>query len=190
MSDQSLESTSENISLQGTNSQIQVPYEAALNKAFDKLNSQILIFLLAYLVLIIGLNITTGSIPESIVNLLYMIPLLGIIAYGWSRKRTIVQDPSAKGIKIQAFRVSGQGYVAGRSGGQANTTANEDIQVSVGLVSNRARVVGQDLQVNHDLTSQQVVVSDLFSSLNPSLQREAIRFMMSLADRQDTMKDE
>jgi hypothetical protein len=57
------------------------PYEAALNKAFDKLTSEILIFLLAYTILLIGLAVFGSGIATQFRNLLYIIPVLGVVAY-------------------------------------------------------------------------------------------------------------
>ena len=73
------ENDSVNIPVSGRNEGLirSVPFEPALLKAFDKLTNEILIFLLAYVILLIGLGVFADELSETLKNLLYIIPIMG-----------------------------------------------------------------------------------------------------------------
>ena len=71
------------INVRNENSGSFVPYERVLAKAFDKLTSEILIFLLAYTILLIGLLYFGINIPDTWRNFFYLIPVIGVLAYIW-----------------------------------------------------------------------------------------------------------
>src|SRR5436305_7829631 len=74
------------------------PYEVPLTKAFDKLTSQIFLFLLAYVILLIGLAVFGSNLAVTLRSLFYILPILGIAAYLWQQQRAIVKDGKDRGI--------------------------------------------------------------------------------------------
>jgi hypothetical protein len=86
------------------------PYEGALNIAFNRLTSEILIFLLAYTILLIGVVVFGAGLPTELRTLLYIIPILGVVAYVWLQKRTIVKKAAAGNVDV----VSGLALKGGR----------------------------------------------------------------------------
>src|SRR5688572_2568702 len=95
------------------------PYEALLTRAFDKLTSQIFIFLLAYVILLISLSVFSPQLTTTLRTLLYLIPALGVIAYIWLRRREIVKGAKQQGIDVKAGIVSGSARVTGARGANA-----------------------------------------------------------------------
>src|SRR5215470_16459936 len=91
----------------GGNSNRSAPFEAPLTKAFDKLTSEIFIFLLAYVILLIGLAIFGSELANTLRNLLYLIPVLGVMAYVWLQQRKIVNVAKEQGINVKAGIVGG-----------------------------------------------------------------------------------
>src|SRR5437016_2686080 len=87
------------------------PYEVPLTRAFDKLTSQIFLFLLAYVILLIGLAVFGSQLADTLRNLFYVIPVLGVLAYVWLRQRKIVQVAKNNGIDVRAGIVSGSARV-------------------------------------------------------------------------------
>src|SRR5215471_467913 len=150
----------------GTN--VDLPYEVALNKALDKLTSEILIFLLAYMILVIALVTLRGSIPEGLRVLLYVIPILGILGYAWLRKRTVIREPRAGGVSVNALFVK-DAYVGGVRGGRSGESGPVD--VSVGIATGRGAVVGVDeTNASDDLKYLQ----GIFHQLTESHRRQLI----------------
>lgn len=121
-----------------------LPYQVALNKAFDKLTSEVLIFLLAYTILVVAVLFLREHIPHTFAILLYLIPLLGILAYGWLRKKTIVRDPAAAGIRVRALLVGGKGQVFGVKGPGSVQGEHGHVNVAAGVVRGDGQVVGID----------------------------------------------
>src|SRR5438876_1425239 len=85
-----------------------VPYEVPLTRAFDKLTSQIFIFLLAYVILLIGLAVFGSGLIVTLRSLLYILPVLGVIAYLWQQRKTIRRDGEDRGIDVKAGKITGQ----------------------------------------------------------------------------------
>lgn len=78
------------------------PYEALLTKAFDKLTSEVFIFLLAYVMLLLGLAMFGSLLAGTIRNVLYILPVLGVLSYVWLQQRVMVKKAAEKGIKLKA----------------------------------------------------------------------------------------
>jgi hypothetical protein len=115
------------------------PYETALNKALDKLHSEVLIYLLAYLILLIGLSVYGTAISTTLRNLLYIIPILGVLAYSWSKKRSAVKK---SGVNVAAGIARSGAYVGGIRG---DARYSEPVDVKAGIASGHAQVVGVDV---------------------------------------------
>ncbi len=77
------------------------PYEGVLLKAFDRLTSEIFIFLLAYVILIIGLSFFNVAMTNTLITLLYLIPILGVVSYAWLRQRALVNDAKEHGVNVK-----------------------------------------------------------------------------------------
>jgi hypothetical protein len=123
-------------------SQTTIPYEAALGKAFDRLTSQIFIFLLAYTILLAGLAFLGSGISESIRTLLYIIPVLGVLAYGWEQKRKIAKEAADHGVRLGVLFASDRAYVGGVRGSAGGEPQN--VSLGAGVVRGDAQVVGVD----------------------------------------------
>jgi len=94
------------------------PYQKVLAKAFDKLTSEILIFLLAYTILLIGLLFFGSHIPNTWRNLLYLIPILGVLAYIWlnqisMRRYAEERDFNLRDMKLTTIVTKDNAYVGG-----------------------------------------------------------------------------
>jgi hypothetical protein len=124
------------------NSQLSAPYEAVLMRALDKLTSQIFIFLLTYTMLLIGLAAYGAEIAAWLRNLLYIIPILGVLAYVLLQQRRLARKAAAHGVQVRAGIVKDSAYVAGIRGIAREFLDN--VRVSVGWVSGEAQVVGVD----------------------------------------------
>jgi hypothetical protein len=158
---------------------VDLPYEVALNKALDKLTSEILIFLLAYMILVIALVMLRGSIPDGLRVLLYVIPILGFVGYAWLRKRTVIREPRSSGVSVKALFVK-DAYVGGVRGAGRGAEAGA-VDVSVAVATGRGTVVGVDqTNVADDLKYLQ----SIFHQLTESHRRQVITSASQLLDRQ------
>jgi len=162
----------------GTN--VDLPYEVALNKALDKLTSEILIFLLAYMILVIALVVLRGSIPEGLRVLLYVIPILGISGYAWLRKRTVIREPRSGGVSVKALFVK-DAYVGGVRGVGRGGEAGA-VDVSVGIATSRGTVIGVDQTSTADDLKY---LQSIFDQLTESHRRQVITSASQLLDRQN-----
>jgi|GEM_PF-2290360 len=158
------------------------PYESTLNKAFDKLTSEIFIFLLAYMILVIGLVVFGKGIPSGLRALLYIIPVLGILSYGWGRKRTVIQEPRASGIRVRALWVKG-GYVGGVRG--PDTFQDGDVDIAGAVVSKDGIVVGRDSGGDSTDEASRYLLS-IFESLNENDRGELIQHALHIKHKQDS----
>jgi hypothetical protein len=152
------------------------PYETALNSAFNKLTSEIFVFLLAYTILLIALTALARNIPPMLRLLLFVIPVLGIIAYGWLKKRAAVRNPHAQGVRVRAGIVGSKGYVGGvRGPGQVPTGG---LDVRGGIVSSGV-LVGVD-QANRDQGSAANFLVNIFEGLPSEDQSAVVRYALEL----------
>lgn len=99
-----------------TNAPSPAPFEGALNTAFNKLTSQILIFLLAYVILLIGVAVFGAGIESRLLSLFYILPILGVTAYVWLQRRQYVSQPVERNVKLIGGITRGGSTVVGESG--------------------------------------------------------------------------
>lgn len=159
---------------------MKLPYETALNKAFDKLTSEIFVFLLAYMILVIALVTLRASIPDGVRALLYVIPILGVTGYAWLRKRTVIREPQAGGVSVKALFVK-DAYVGGVRGvGPASDAGAVD--VSVGVAAGGGTVVGVDRGNEADDLRY---LSSIFHQLTDSHRRQLIMSASQMLERQN-----
>ena len=163
------------------------PYSEVLAKAFDKLTSQILIFLLAYVILLIGLATLGSQLAPTIRNLLYMIPLLGVAAFVFERRQKIVRDGRQKGIDINARNVSGSASVIGVRG--ATNDLPENVTLRVGRARDKAVVHGVEYAGVSDLDAEpadsgEQYLLNLFKRLNEDNRSELIATAQRMKKKQ------
>lgn len=118
------------------------PYEAVLMRALEKLTSQIFIFLLAYTMLLIGLAVAGTEMTAWLRNLLYIIPILGVLSHVLLQQRRVARKAAAHGVQVRAGIVKDSGYVAGIRGIAQGFLDN--VRVGAGWVSGEAQVIGVD----------------------------------------------
>ena len=119
------------------------PYERVLSKAFDKLTSEILIFLLAYTILLVVLVWIGHNLNTWLLTLFYIIPILGLITYVWLKKRDITRREQEREVRVKVRRAEGEAYVGGERGSFQNISGST--MVKAGDVSDKAHVIGRDI---------------------------------------------
>jgi hypothetical protein len=161
------------------------PYEAVLVKAFDRLSSQILIFLLAYTVLLVVLALSGSALVGILSTLLTLLPVLGVTAYLWLRRLEIVHQGAEQGIDVRAGLVSGRARVTGVSGASAGTSVPENLTVRAGLARHDARVTGVEYSQRESAATDVAYLTGLFARLTSANQRRLISHVQQLLDEQE-----
>jgi hypothetical protein len=177
-----------------SSSSIVLPYEGALLKAFERLTSEIFIFLLAYVILIIGLTFLDATMTDTLRNLLYIIPILGVVAYTWLRQRNIVRDAKEhgvdlkEGVRVSVGKASGKADIGGftASGGPVDGGPVHSIDVSVKRAEDQARIRGMEyIQANTTQPSvDEGYLANLFEKLNDINRRHLIDQAQKLLTKQ------
>jgi hypothetical protein len=120
--------------------QADAPYEGALNIALNKLTSEVLLFLLAYTILLIGMAVFGSGLAIELRTLLYVIPILGVVAYAWLQKRAIEKRKAAGNVIVESAVARKGAEVIGERGtgqGRGNTTVGS-------LYASNSRVIGRE----------------------------------------------
>jgi hypothetical protein len=118
------------------------PYETALNIAFNRLTSQILIFLLAYVILLIGIAVLGAGIETRLLTLLYIIPILGVVAYVWLQRRSVPNVPE-RNVDVSSLVAKDDSLVAGEIGDYGASSG--DTKVSA-LFTSGSTVAGRMIE--------------------------------------------
>lgn len=106
--------------------------------AFQKLSSEVLIFLLAYVILIIGMEFFASGAAAQLRGLFYLIPILGAGGYVLLEKRKVrPYGISAAGVYVSGATVEGVRGDPGRVGGP--------VSARVGVANKGATVRGVDM---------------------------------------------
>jgi hypothetical protein len=171
------------------------PYEDALIKAFDRLTSEIFIFLLAYFILIVGLSFLNVRLTDTLRNLLYIIPILGVVAYLWVRQHELVRDAKKhgvdvkEGVRVDAGNVSDDAVITGVSGAGEGPIGNVD--VAVRRASNRAIITGIDYaQADaHSPSEEERYLVKLFRQLDVTSRDRLIAQAQKLRKKQNPADD-
>lgn len=160
------------------------PYEYVLIKAFDKLTSQVFIFLLAYLILVIGLAVFAPQLTNEVRTILYVLPVLGIGAYLWQQQRSLASQAKRHGINVMAGITTGEARVTGVRLASGSDGQPHDVSVGVGLASGRSRVEGAVIgQEDTDkLASDSQYLLETFKQLGPQKRRKVIASAQKLLD--------
>lgn len=172
------------------------PYEAPLTKAFDKLTSQVFIFLLAYVILLIGLAVFGSEMATTLRNLFYIIPILGVVAYLWLRQSEIAKKASKQGIDISSGivsvftrKVQDQAVIKGATGVQGDLSSS--VTVDVDSAKGQAQVIGMEYaapskpESPQNVDAQQLLL--VFNQLDPADQGKLL--MSALRMREKARKD-
>jgi hypothetical protein len=165
------------------------PYEVPLTKAFDKLTSQIFLFLLAYVILLIGLAVFGSSLVATLRNLLYILPVLGVIAYLWQQQRAIAKDGKGRGIDVKAGKVTGDARVGAIFNAPGGVDTSSNIGVRVRDARDRARVVGVEFGSGNESNDEMNYLVRLFQQLSKQDQRKLIASAQTMLDKQEPSDD-
>ena len=167
------------------------PYEEVLKSAFNKLTSEILIFLLAYTILLIGVALFGSDLASELRTLLYVIPILGVAAYVWLKRRDIAQEERKRQVNVRSGIATGGAIVAGIRG--QGVEAPEHLGVRSGFAGSGARVVGIDASGEPEARAAEPAseryLLDLFGQLNPLNQRQLVASAQSILDTQAETDD-
>jgi hypothetical protein len=152
------------------------PYEPVLLIAFDKLTNQILIFLLAYVILLIGLGVFAIELSDTLKNLLYIIPILGAGGYFLSQNRKISNDAEKHGINVKAGWVSGKAKVIGKRSPTGEASVSENIDVIAGVAKGEAEIAGVVIEDKKPVEPPPDIgyLSNLYEDLNDDGRRKLI----------------
>jgi len=150
------------------------PYEVPLTKAFDKLTSQIFIFLLAYVILLIGLAVFGSSLVVTLRTLLYILPVLGVVAYLWQQQRAIVKDGRDRGIDVKAGKITGQAWVGGIVNAPRDRDVSNDVRVRVRQAQDNARISGVEYGDGNESNDETSYITQIFQQLSQQNQRKLI----------------
>jgi hypothetical protein len=159
------------------------PYEVSLTKAFDKLTSQILIFLLAYVILVIGLSIFGKNLTNSFKTLLYIIPVLGVAAYLWENQKAIRREADENGIDVSAWIVKGAEVVA-VEGAKRGDSIPEKVVVKPKLVFDNAKVKGLVFGSDKPADASEKYLMEQYMKLDEENKGELIDYARKLIRKQ------
>lgn len=150
-----------------------VPYEASFSKGLEKLTDQILVFLLLYMILLIGLDLFAKGIVEKYRPLLYIIPIGGVISYAWRQKKNAVKNKNdiRQGTKIDVKETYGR--VLGKQG----DLSEGYVDIQAGQVGKDAEIIGESSYFDDNRANNSTDVKfliDIFEQLNSSDKLEII----------------
>ncbi len=161
------------------------PYEVPLTKAFDKLTSQIFLFLLAYVILLIGLAVFGSSLVVTLRTLLYILPVLGVIAYLWQQQRAIEKDGKNRGIDVKAGKITGQARIGGVVNAPRDRDVPNDIRVHVRQAKDSARISGVEYDDGDESNDETSYIARIFQQLSQQNQRKLIDSAHRILNQQE-----
>jgi len=161
------------------------PYEVPLTKAFDKLTSEIFLFLLAYVILLIGLAVFGSSLIVPLRTLLYIVPILGVAAYLWQQQGTIVKDGKNQGIDVKAGKVLDDAHVSGVINASREGAIPSNVKVRVKKASGRARVSGAEYADGNASDNKTGNTLQVFQQLSSQNQMELIKHAQEMLSQQE-----
>lgn len=136
----------------------------------------------------IGLAVFGPQLADSLRNLLYIIPVVGVMAYLWLQQQGIVKDGKEQGIDVKTGIVTGSAQVIGIEGAKPGADLPKKVQVSTILASDKAKVIGTsyayaepEVPRNRDLEDLTVI----FKQLERSNQIKLLNSAESLLKKQE-----
>jgi hypothetical protein len=158
------------------------PYENVLNTAFSKLTSQILVFLLAYMVLLVVLVWIGPTLSIPFIGLFYIIPILAMISYIWVKRQGIVAKPQeSRNVNVKVRKAEGEAFIGGERGIFPDTVGSTT--VSTGHVRDQAQVIGRD---RDNITNTNTrFLNSLFEKLDQRNQMKLISNAQEMLTKQE-----
>lgn len=165
------------------------PYETALVQAINKLTSEVFIFLLAYVILLIGIAVFGESLTNTLRNLLYIIPILGVAAYVFLKRGDVMKEANTRGIDVKTGVVTGGSYVGGVRG-KTSPSSIDKVGVSSIWTSGESVVVGtdetyrQEPEPNTPQSSEAQYLIEIYEHLSEENRRKLVASANRLRDKQ------
>jgi hypothetical protein len=159
------------------------PYEHVIVRAFDKLTSEIFVFLLAYVALVVGFAWLAPTGSESFAVLLHVLPVAGIAAYVWLQSAGLARQATANGVDVWSGVATGSARVTGISGAVARTLGR--VKVRSTLASGNARVTGVSIGGDAVDTDENFLL-DRFRKLDDAGRQAVIREAMKRLEQRST----
>jgi len=173
----------------GVKSAVNLPYEHALLKAFDKLTSEIFIFLLAYLILVVGVAWLVPTMSSSLQVLLHVLPVLGIAGYLWLHSGSLVKTAESHGVEVRSGLALGSARVAGALGLGGRP---DRVKVKSGIAAGNAQVIGSDssgITTPEDKSDDEQYLLHTFRQLDPAERRQVLTRMLRILDERGIRED-
>lgn len=150
-----------------------MPYEHLLVRAFDKLSSEIFVFLLAYVMVLIGFAVVAPAVSASFSLLLHVLPIVGVAAYVWLRSAGLAKQATANGVDIWSGIAIGSARVTGVAGAVARTLGR--VKVRSVLAAGSARVTAVDAGGNGEADgNEERYLLDQFRKLDETARRAVV----------------
>lgn len=140
-----------------------------LSQALQRLTSEVLIYLLAYAVLVASLIIWGKPVNPALRNILYILPPLGVAAYLFQQRRRIKSNRPPR-VVVRALLTWGKGSVIGIRG----KGYQGDVKVKAGVTAN-GKVVGVDVRQEVEAAAVDITyLTDLFNKLDKKGRQKVI----------------
>jgi hypothetical protein len=156
------------------------PYASALNTALRKLTNEVLVFLIAYTILLIGLATLGTALATELRTLLYVIPVLGVLAYMWQQKRKVTRHARDAGVDVRSGVALDGARVVGVRGAPSGDTSS--VSVASGMASGGANVIGVDAP-GASGTADLTYLTTLFEQMGPVERRKLVEAAHELLSR-------
>jgi hypothetical protein len=138
---------------------VKLPYEAVLAKTVDKLTNEFLLFLIGYCILLIGAEYLTPHLFSRLKLLFYVLPVLGIVAYLYSKRSGLKQKLE---VEVRAL-VADRARIIGITGDASDLQGSVDVKA--GVATRGAEVIGVD-QAGGKQASDEAYLLDVFRRLD------------------------
>ncbi len=152
-------------------SQNNIPFEQALTEGFKKLTNEVFLFLLCYMIIMVGLEVTAKGLIEKIRPLVYIIPLGGVAAYVWLEKSKI---PQRAKMNLQVGEMGDRVVFAGRRGG----VTNSDINMKAKRLTGNVEFIGEQAGYSDDIN----YLIKIYKELNLNERRQVINSISEMLD--------
>lgn len=140
-----------------------------LSQALQRLTSEVLIYLLAYAVLVASLIIWGKPVNPALRNILYILPPLGVAAYLYQQRRRVKSSRPPR-VAVTSLFTGRQGSVIGIDG----TGWQGDVKVKAGIA--KGKVAGVKVgQRTESPPADIAYLTVLFNKLDNKGQQEVIR---------------
>jgi len=146
-----------------------------LSVAVQRLRSEILIYLLAYAVLVVVVLLWGRELSLALQGLLYLLPLVGVAAYLVSQSRRVAQGRQPR-VTVGTLFTGKQAVVVGTE----RPDAAADVSVSAALTRGTVKGVATPPAEAGDDSSQAAYLAELFAGLRPDQRHKVIEVAQRL----------